>query len=387
VIALAEWDIEVSKEAGESPGALLRQIGDHPDPSATPSQMWRAYLYASKPDALGRSLAALLEKYPNAPQGVLVALSESMRLRAGDRAVSPELPAEDVVVQEAVMREVVMMPDTPVAKSASRLSGPQVKHLHDALLDAFDLREFDEMLMVRLNRRRETLSLSDTYSEIVSQVIGAAEREGWTMDLVMAARLARPNNAALAGVASELGLGPQAVGDDALERLVERNVPLVDVNDWRSRLGKLESQVCRVEIGGQPVGTGFLLGPEAVITAVDVIRPLLSGQMRPGDVAVRFDYKASPDGAVLNAGRVFPLAEDGLLDSSPPDELGYALLRVPDQRLPRSEAARGSYAQLRHWMRSGRRNYRRRAAGAVCFSVTPGLSRRSSGARASWAIR
>jgi hypothetical protein len=356
VIALAEWDVAASKGAGEPPGALLRQMGAHPDPAATPSQMWRSYFHASKPDALGRSLAALLEAHPDAPQDVLAGLAEGMRLRAGDRAVSPEIPALDVSVSEAVIAS-----DAPETKSASRLSGPeanrlsgpQAKRLRDALLDAFDPPGFDEMLMFRLNRRRETLSLSGSFPEVVYQVLAAAQREGWITELIQAAYSARPDNAALGAVAAELGLGPQVAGDDTLERLVERNTPSVDVNEWRGRLNRLESQVCRVEIGGRPVGTGFLLGPEAVMTAVDVVQPLSSGHMRPGDVAVRFDYKASPDGAVLNAGRLFPLAEDGLLDFSPADELGYALLRVHDRPgyTPIGGERVESYAELRYWMR------------------------------------
>ena len=52
--------------------------------------------------------------------------------------------------------------------------------------------------------------------------------------------------------------------------LIEQNSTL-DIAEWRSRQGRLEGQVCRVEIGGRVVGTGFL-GPEVVLTAFEVVR-------------------------------------------------------------------------------------------------------------------
>ena len=158
----------------------------------------------------------------------------------------------------------------------------------------FVLPEFDEMLKSRLDRNLVVLAnVGSSFPDVVFQTISSAEREGWTLELVQAAREARPGNAALAGVASELGLGSQVSENQTLDVFVWQHSTL-DIGEWRSRLGRLESQMCRVEINGRAAGTGFLVGPEAVLTAVDVIAPLLSGQASPDDVG--FAVRLQGDG-------------------------------------------------------------------------------------------
>ncbi len=351
VIALAEWDVAASQQADEPPGLLLRRVGVQPDPSMTPSQMWRSYLYAGKPEALGRDLAALLTNQPEAPASVLAALADGMLLRAGERVLLPgSAPAKESIPPPT---SETLSDAVPPGKSSTRLSGPQVKTLSDALQDAFLLPEFDEMLKSRLDRNLVVLAnIGGSFPDVVFQTISSAEREGWTLELVQAAREARPGNAALASVASELGLGSQVSENQTLDAFVGQHSAL-DIGEWRSRQGRLESQVCRVEINGRAAGTGFLVGPEAVMTAVDVIAPLLTGQASSGEVGLRFDYKATQDGRVLNEGRVFRLADAWLLDSSPPAEFGYALLMVADRPgyTPIGSGRAESYAELRYWVR------------------------------------
>jgi hypothetical protein len=118
---------------------------------------------------------------------------------------------------------------------------------------------------------------------------------------------------------------------------------------WRTRLGQIEGQVCRVEIKGQGIGTGFLVGPDLVITNWHVVNKLKDkpDQVKPSDVILRFDYKRLEDGIELNKGKEYKLVTDGdgwLVDHSPwsavdlqmdpktgspqADELDFALLRV-----------------------------------------------------------
>ena len=92
------------------------------------------------------------------------------------------------------------------------------------------------------------------------QTISSAEREGWTLELVQAAHEAHvAGNAALAGVASELGIGAQPSDMNALEVLISQN-EMIDPIEWPRRLGRLEGQICRVEINDRATGTGFLVG-------------------------------------------------------------------------------------------------------------------------------
>jgi hypothetical protein len=108
---------------------------------------------------------------------------------------------------------------------------------------------------------------------------------------------------------------------------------------WRARLGDIEGQVCRIECPATvPLATGFLIGPNAVMTNYHVIENVKT----PGDVRLRFDYKVATDGVSVGNGVDYKLANNWLYDQSPyspedlklngsnpaPDQLDYAILRV-----------------------------------------------------------
>lgn len=113
---------------------------------------------------------------------------------------------------------------------------------------------------------------------------------------------------------------------------------------------QIERQVCRIEIPtptGMIFGTGFLIGPNLIMTNYHVIEPLLAlpdatteayrQHSRLVDVTLRFDYRRLSDGQVVSAGVEYHLdVNNWLLDSSPPArhswpptlaELDYAILR------------------------------------------------------------
>jgi len=44
--------------------------------------------------------------------------------------------------------------------------------------------------------------------------------------------------------------------------------PFLDVSRFRDRLALLEGQVCRIEVGGTALGTGFLVDTDRVLTGI-----------------------------------------------------------------------------------------------------------------------
>ncbi|MGE0451625.1 MAG: effector-associated domain EAD1-containing protein [Vicinamibacterales bacterium] len=223
------------------------------------------------------------------------------------------------------------------------LSGDKLQRLSEALRVAYPMRRFAEMLQFRLSKRLEEISLGADYREIVFDTMMAAEAEGWTAELVLAARQSNPANAALLAFAQEVAL---AAGAPQLERTVKAKNPFLDVELFRTRLGELEAQVCRIEIDtprGTVYGTGFLLGPDLVLTNHHVMDQVVAGTVQPSSVVFRFDYKKLAS-AVISQGSTFALAADWLVDCSPPsaidlqpepkqgvpsaDELDYALVRL-----------------------------------------------------------
>ena len=228
-----------------------------------------------------------------------------------------------------------------------RLSGAEFQHLQESLLDAYGHQSLAMMLQHRLGKRLEDLSLDRDLPSVVFRVITVAEDEGWTADLLSAARASRPDNARLLSLGQAVGLSPPAPQDRELERRIRASGSFVDVVQWRSRLGRAESQVCRVESydGGRTraLGTGFLVGPDLVLTNFHVLEPLYGGQWSADRVRFRFDYTVLADGVVVHPGRTYGLAPDWDVDHSRyspldlqvdpsgapgPDELDHALVRL-----------------------------------------------------------
>ena len=220
------------------------------------------------------------------------------------------------------------------------LTGQQLKALRNALVDAFNPASFEQMLRFELNKKVENIAGSGPLNIVAYRVIDAAEMEGWTLDLIRAARIANPGNANLHQVADMLSLSSTRELPSAalnFEKVVRDGIPFLDPAMFRSKLGRIEQQVCSVELNGVGYGSGVLVGADYVLTNQHVISKAAAGTK----MACRFDFAASPDGKVINPGITVDVAPE-IVDASPPnandpnltggdpsdDELDYALLRL-----------------------------------------------------------
>lgn len=209
-----------------------------------------------------------------------------------------------------------------------RLDGSQLKAFREALADAFDnLEHFDEMLLYYLNKNRQKLSVKPNLLAIIQDVINDAETRSWTAELLRAARVAEPTNAPLIIFAEQFRLSSITTPARELERMIREANASFDVMPWLKHLGEVEPCVCRVEV---PVGadlepgTGFLLGPEVVMTNYHVMEKVIKGKVKPERVRLRFDFKMLSNGETLNPGTVIHLAQtDWLLDQSEYSELDF----------------------------------------------------------------
>ncbi len=120
-----------------------------------------------------------------------------------------------------------------------------------------------------------------------------------------------------------------------------------------------------IEIGGQPRGTGFLVGPDLLLTAAHVIDPRHwppPGSL-PEDVCARFDFDSQFERSLTDTGIRVPVAEFVAAslptaeevagnvvdwDDTPADRLDFALLRlgfsVPSVQVNGASQPRGVYA-------------------------------------------
>ena len=226
-----------------------------------------------------------------------------------------------------------------------KLTGRQYQQLTHALIDAFPSQQrLFELVKFRLEKNLNAISMGGDLQEIVFKLIGTAEAEGWVDKLIASARESNPGNQLLFVFAQELNLAtavPSSLSGLSLEKIIRKTNCFLDVNGWREKLGKIEAQVCRIEIttnNGREFGTGFLVAPNVVMTNYHVMEAVIEEKARTRDVILRFDYKQlRDDRRIVNPGTEYHLAEEWLIDKSPyvtenhmptPDELDYALVRI-----------------------------------------------------------
>ncbi len=221
----------------------------------------------------------------------------------------------------------------------------QLEQLQQALMHAYPTPDlFSLFLLLKLNKPK-------TYDvALLGILVNRAKAEGWLSDLVAKALQDKPNNPKLKQLNRSFPLTAVNVPDNlglTLQDIVRPTQRSADVFPWIDQLERLASQVCRIEDPvGQARGTGWLVGPDLVLTNWHVVCHALKpdGLLENG-ITCRFDYAVHNGQA--QEGQTVALASDGnLVASSPPspselgagaaepsaDTLDYALLRL-DQKV------------------------------------------------------
>jgi hypothetical protein len=213
------------------------------------------------------------------------------------------------------------------------LNGRQIQQFSVALYSAFPSRaSLSQMVRFNLDVNLEVIAGGESLADVTFNLISWAEAQGRVEELVVKARESNPGNPVLAAFAREvlppLPSDPLPRGDVIINRSVRGDS--VDLEVFM-RIRTLARAVCRIELK-DGYGTGFLVGPDLLLTCHHVIADLLSadGSSRaaPG-VTLRFDFSSQNDGAPTT-GRTCHLASDWLIAKSPQDELNFALLRLDD---------------------------------------------------------
>lgn len=149
-------------------------------------------------------------------------------------------------------------------------------------------------------------SESKTWEYRIYQLIKESREADWLVDLVAAARERRPRNKELGEIAEELGLtstGPRLVNitGTPLEALIQANAKTITLSEFWPKLAEIEGRVCWIDIPGGG-GTGFLVGPDLVVTNYHVIEPIATPPLQANsqDVVCRFDYKKANGSDLAN---------------------------------------------------------------------------------------
>lgn len=234
-----------------------------------------------------------------------------------------------------------------------RLTGEQEKQFLEALLDAFPT-EVDLAQMVRYGgvaRNLAAIAGNGKLNDVVFNLLVWASSRDKTGDLLIAARNANPTNAVLRTFAETAQLASPSLAEGDLEAIVLKSVRFQNAEQWRIAMSQRELAVCRVEVPGNIYGTGFLVGPDLIMTNYHVLESVIAKRDLASFVIFRFDFKRSADGITLRPGQEYHLATtmDWLLDSSPRGQLDYVLVRVSGS--PGKQAVGGQeHAPERGWL-------------------------------------
>ena len=246
----------------------------------------------------------------------------------------------------------------------NKLSIEQRQKLEEALLNAFDLDNFSRMLKLQLGiTLGHEVSLDKGFKFIVTNIVEIACMGGWLEKLLISAKKYNNENFLLNKLNQDLAVidspnvalvQPQIEevnkipSEGLLEKVINKRAPSLKFNNFTQGLYKLGIQICRIEIPeGVAQGTGWLVGPDIILTAYHVIEKVYnnSSGYTSEDITCRFDYTDATGDMNTQSGRTcrladswlidyskYALADEGLSQVEPSDnELDYALLRLSEE--------------------------------------------------------
>jgi hypothetical protein len=230
----------------------------------------------------------------------------------------------------------------------NELNGAQRSILEQAILKAFTPHELDAALQHRDWEPLANFLAPGPWKQQVFDLVKWSQMRGQTEKLVGALQAENAENPKIRTLFSDLRFADFSGGDKqrlvggSLQRTVREKAGFADLGPWLQKFMARKRQVCRIEDGAQPLGTGFLVGSDLVLTNYHVVdRYIDKGQPSAG-LGCRFDYAVETSGT--NTGTVRPVAEGAhwIIDSAKhsaadlddkgglPDsgELDYALIRL-----------------------------------------------------------
>jgi hypothetical protein len=260
------------------------------------------------------------------------------------------------------------------------MPGVQFEEVWKALYTGYSKKSLEQMLRTRLTIGLDNIVADGPMKDMAFDLLTQSEREGWTTDLIREAYLFNPRNADLLRIYEMHGLAPGVIAQQAgaavvgvrsvaqgLEKTIKDRLPTFDFAVFRGKMALIEGRVCRVELNGNAAGTGFLIGPDAVLTNYHVLESVLKETTSAAKVTCRFDYKVLADKSRVEGLAVGLHPTDWKLDFSPysaaeqtrtpdnpvpsPDELDYVLVRLA-QRLGEEPVAPkgGAESPRRGWL-------------------------------------
>jgi hypothetical protein len=255
-----------------------------------------------------------------------------------------------------------------------RISNPEIIELRDIFADALTLVELDDITL-RLGRARQRITLGDNLDEIFREVVIYYNNRSQVENLLATARAVNPTNPDLYRFDQRFNRAtqfPAEARDPAgLEKIIREGLGMVDARAWIEAAAAVENRVCLIRTATGALGTGFLVGPDVVMTNYHVVEPYIKDGRDPAGLQFRFDFMLTSDGAKPGPGTTWKVRKPGwLIDASPlhpsdklhPDRLldvprdflDYAVIRLdgrPGEEVAGGEIVPTGRGKPREWVR------------------------------------
>ena len=220
----------------------------------------------------------------------------------------------------------------------------QVAALRKVILRVFSPADFDILLQDEFDIPSHAIAAGN-FVNIAHDVIVSFKQQGKDGELVRAILDARGQNPEVQQFLRSIKFGTFEKDDAALQALVREEDPAMDLLPWLADAEARRRQICQIgytTVSGSVMGTGFLIGPDLVMTNYHVIGPLKAEPGQAGSAVLTFDYTLTSTGDSLGTTRTVGLAADWLVDCLPPadgdvvaggaaptpNELDFAVLRI-----------------------------------------------------------
>jgi len=236
------------------------------------------------------------------------------------------------------------------------LNGDQKKRLRETIIEYYLPEDFETFLSDQLDQTWHLLvNANSAFPHQVRQVIEKSNFGRWYGDLVIALLKDKPDAKGFAFVAYAIGLEntgytttTAALDAGGLEAMVNSD-PMLDVNLLVSGIVDNKKCICRIEIPGEAYtafGTGFLVGPDLLLTNFHVVEALLNDQEGKLSAVCKFDFEVREDGSISVGGTSVEFVKADIIARSPyssndatgsvkiddaswpSDQLDYALIRL-----------------------------------------------------------
>src|SRR5262249_17584030 len=166
-------------------------------------------------------------------------------------------------------------------RDALMMPGVTVREIQEAILDAYDEDELKQTSRTLMDGKLNHVVNPGRFDTRVFEFVQWSERQGREVELIQATAKDRPRNAKMQAIYKKYGMAvpvyvenagqavagaPTDATEGGLEKIVRPHLSFADFGIWRDRMTRVEGLVCQIRFDGNAQGTGFLVGPDAVLT-------------------------------------------------------------------------------------------------------------------------